>query len=570
MSAPSAPDGLDQLRDILVAPERDAIEALRHQIDDPAFGVRHLAQALPDALARSSDDRRLADALQPPVEAAITASIRRNPKPLADALFPVMGPAIRKAIAHTLSGMLESLNRTLEHSVSLRALQWRVTAWRTGKPFAEIVLLNTLVYRVEQVFLIHAQTGLLLHHVTADAVSAQDADMVSGMLTAIRDFARDSFGGRAEDTLDTFRVGELSGIIEQGPHAYIAAVVRGARPPDLRHTLQRALETIHLQQTADFEQFTGDASRFDDVRPVLQECLESQYRGADAPVSRRKWWMALGIAAAVLAAWLGDRWFQQRRFDAYLEALRAQPGVVVVDARRAGGRFVVSGLRDPLAVDPASLVAASGLAPDRVEGRWQLYQALDARLAVPRAVAVLQPPPGVSFTLRGDTLAATGEASTVWVREASLLARTLPGIRQFDPSGLQNAELREASRRIEAVMLQFVRGTAEIVAGQDAALQAMIGELRQLDLRAREQNVRFRVVVTGHTDADGPAERNLALSRERAAAVVGAMPRDGFPALEFVARGVGAAEPIAAGDSEDAKQRNRRVAVRIEPLATGS
>jgi OOP family OmpA-OmpF porin len=570
MSAPSIPDGLDQLRDLLVAPEREAIEALRNQLDDPAFGARQLSRALPDALARAGEDRRLADALQPPVEAAISASIRRNPKPLADALFPVMGPAIRKAIAHTLSGMLESLNRTLEHSVSLRALQWRVTAWRTGKPFAEIVLLNTLVYRVEQVFLIHAETGLLLQHVTADAVSAQDADMVSGMLTAIRDFARDSFGGRAEDTLDTFRVGELSGIIEQGPHAYIAAVVRGARPPDLRHTLQRALETIHLQQTADFEQFTGDAARFDDVRPVLQECLESQYRGADAPVSRRKWWIALGVAAALLAAWVGYRWFQQRRFDAYLHALRAQPGVVVVDAHREGGRFVVSGLRDPFAVDPALLVAASGLAGDRVEGRWQLYQALDLRLAVPRATSVLQPPPGVTFTLRGDTLVATGEASTVWIREASLLARTLPGIRQFDPSGLQNAELREASRRIEAVMLQFVRGTAEIVPGQDAALQAMIGELRQLDLRAREQNVRFRVVVTGHTDADGPAERNLALSRERAAAVVAAMPRDGFPALEFVSRGVGAAEPIAAGDSEEDKQRNRRVAVRIEPLATGS
>ena len=55
-----------------------------------------------------------------------------------------------------------------------------------------------------------------------------------------------------DDTLDTFRVGEITGIIEHGPHAYIAAVVRGVRPPQLRLTLQRALETIHLQQTGDF------------------------------------------------------------------------------------------------------------------------------------------------------------------------------------------------------------------------------------------------------------------------------------------------------------------------------
>ena len=63
--------------------------------------------------------------------------------------------------------MLESLNTTLEHSLSWRSLRWRLDARRTGKSFAEIVLLNTLVYRVEQVFLIHRPSGLLLQHLTA-------------------------------------------------------------------------------------------------------------------------------------------------------------------------------------------------------------------------------------------------------------------------------------------------------------------------------------------------------------------------------------------------------------------
>ncbi len=111
------------------------------------------------------DDPQMTRALAPTVEEALTASVRRNPRPLADALFPIFGPAIRKAIAASLSSMLESLNQTIEHSLSWRALQWRITALRTGKPFAEIVLLNTLVYRVEQVFLIDRESGLLLQHV---------------------------------------------------------------------------------------------------------------------------------------------------------------------------------------------------------------------------------------------------------------------------------------------------------------------------------------------------------------------------------------------------------------------
>jgi outer membrane protein OmpA-like peptidoglycan-associated protein len=518
---------------------------------------------LPEALGHLSGDRRLTEAIQPSVETAITTSVRRNPKPLADALFPVIGPAIRKAIAHTLGTMLDSLNRTVEHSVSLKALRWRVVAWRTGRPFAEVVLLNTLIYRVEQVFLIHARTGLLLQHVTAESVQTQDPDMVSGMLTAIRDFARDSFGGRADDTLDTFRVGPLSGLIEHGPHAYIAVIVRGAAPPDLRQTLQQAIEAIHLQQIADLEAFDGDASRFDDARAVLQECLESRYRADETPVSYRNWWIGAGLVGAVLLGWFGLRWVEGRRLDRYLAMLDAQPGLVVVDARREGGRFVVTGLRDPLAADPASLLAGTGLAADAVESRWELYQALDPRLALPRARAILQPPEGVALTLQDDTVIATGEASTAWVREASLLARTLPGIRRVDLTGIENAELRGASRRLEASMVRFVRGSAELLPGQDAALAAMIAELRQLDAAARQARVRLRVVVTGHTDADGSAEGNLQLSRARAAAVVTALPSEGWSSIEFDSRGVGSAEPIATGTTE---LDNRRVAVSIQPL----
>jgi outer membrane protein OmpA-like peptidoglycan-associated protein len=151
-----------------------------------------------------------------------------------------------------------------------------------------------------------------------------------------------------------------------------------------------------------------------------------------------------------------------------------------------------------------------------------------------------------------------------------LLSRTLPGVGRFDLSGIQNAELRGASRRLEAAMVQFVRGRPDLVAGQDQALGAMVAELRQLDIAARQAGVRFRVVVTGHTDADGPAERNLTLSRERAAAVVAAMPSSELAALEFEARGVGSAEPLSPGTTEADKQRNRRVAVRIHPLAASA
>jgi OOP family OmpA-OmpF porin len=572
MPTTSSPDDLEDLRRLLVSPEREAIDELRARLDDPVERAKDFARQLPDALAQNAGDRRLEAALQGPVEHVITTSVRRNPRPLADALFPVIGPAIRKAIAHTLSGMVESLNRTLEHSVSVQALRWRVTAWRTGKSFAEIVLLNTLVYRVEQVFLIHSNTGLVLQHVTAEAVAAQDPDMVSGMLTAIRDFVRDSFFAGGEDTIHRFQMGELDGVVEHGPHAYIAALVRGTVPPDLRQTLQRALETIHLQHAAELEAFAGDAAAFENTRPVLQECLEARYREPETKRSRARWWWIGGITVLALAltAWGVARWQQSRRFAAYRAALEAQPGLVVVTSERDGSRFSLRGLRDPLSIDPASLLGEAGLSAADVTASWQLYQAMDPRLALPRARSVLQPPAGVRLEMRGATLVAAGEAPGAWIRDAILLARTLPGVRTFDPSGLANAELRGAARRLEAAMLQFERGTAVLVPGQDAALKRMGDEVRQLDALAQQWGIRYRVIITGHTDADGDAARNLALSRERSAAVVNALPRHELAALVFDARGVGSAEPLTSGTSEQDKQRNRRVAVRIEPLAEGT
>jgi hypothetical protein len=275
---PAAAADFAELRALIVGPEQRQLRTLQTRLDDPATQARDVSRVLPTAMLLRKDDPQMTRALAPTVEEAITASVRRNPRPLADALFPIFGPAIRKAIAASLSGMLESLNQTLEHSLSWRAVQWRITALRTGRSFAEVVLLNTLLYRVEQVFLIARDSGLLLQHVKSSAVTGSDADMVSGMLTAIRDFARDSFSVSEHEGLDALTVGDLSVWIEQGPHAIVAAVVRGNAPPELRVRLQEAVEHVHARMGDTLAEFSGDAEPFEVVRPTLEGLLESEFR----------------------------------------------------------------------------------------------------------------------------------------------------------------------------------------------------------------------------------------------------------------------------------------------------
>lgn len=554
-------EDLQSLRSILIGPTERQLHDLQARVDDRFAHAREVGAVLPQALLNRARDPELARALTPSVEQAITASVRRDPKPLADAIFPVMGPAIRKAVAASLAAMVESLNRTLEHSVSWRALQWRIEALRTGKPFGEIVLLHTLLYRVEQVFLIHRKTGLLLQHVRAGPAEVEDAQMVSAMLTAIRDFVQDSFRVPAQDSLDGLQVGELSVWVEEGPAAILAVVIRGKAPREQRVVLQRAIETIHLQHAESLEAFDGDAQPFASTRPVLEECLQSEYAEKK---SRAKWaGVAAGLLLLAVGVWLGLSLRAQARWTRYLEALRNEPGLVVISSEQSGGKYVVTGLRDSLARDPGVLLQQSRMAPEEVVGRWEPYQALTPAFVLARARNALKPPAAVTLTLQGDVLTAAGEAPAEWIVGARQIAPVVAGVSGFDAERLLASGIQSRTRRIEDASPLFARGTTSLLAGQDDELRALADDIRELEALAAATGRTFRIDVVGNTDADGPTVSNLPLSRARAAEVLRILDLRPSRHLEIRAAGVGSAEPRAPGETEDDKQRNRRVSFRV-------
>ncbi|HUL74656.1 MAG TPA: OmpA family protein [Vicinamibacterales bacterium] len=512
-------EDLTALRDVIVGPERQRLAALQARLDDPEARAHDVGEVLPQVLLQHAQDPHFARALTPPLEKALTAAVRRDPKPMADALFPVMGPAIRKAVAAALSGMVDSFNRAIEHSLSWRSLQWRLEARRTGRSFGEVVLLKTLVYRVEQVFLIDRRTGLLLQHVQHDAGQVQDADMVSGMLTAIRDFAQDSFKLSDADSLESLTVGDLSVWIEAGPLAFIAAVIRGTAPREYRQTLQSAVEEVHLRFGDALQSFSGDATTVADARSVLEGCLGMRYRADERKPRPRAAWIVVGVVVLALAVWGVLAYRSQQRWSRYLDALRAEPGIVVVSTAREGGQYVVTGLRDPLARDPQTLLAQAGLDETAVAGRWSAYQSLD------------------------------------------------PGIVQARANAELAAPVRDTVASIESTAILFVKGVAKPAADQQATLERVIAAVGKLEGLAAVTNTRYRLAIVGHTDADGPPESNVPLSRARADAVAAAIAAAVGPHVTVTASGVGSTEPAVTGQTENDNRQNRRVTIRVTALS---
>ncbi len=525
-------DELSALRRLLLAEEQTQLAELQDRLDNRKRRARDLSQVLTESITlRAAKDRSLTKALTPTVQEAINISVKKNPRTIVDAIFPVIGPAIRRSIASALREMVQSLNQALEYSLSVRGLKWRLEAFRTGKSFAEVILSNTLLYRVEQVFLIHKETGLLLHHVAATAVVRQDADMVSGMLTAIQDFVRDSFGVQGGEGLGAMEVGELTVWIEQGPQAYLAAVIRGTAPQEFRAVLQEAIETIHLEQGEDLEEFQGDAAPFEASHATLENCLQSQAEEKEKKTSPLLM-AAVGILVFALLLWLFFSWQSSSRWNEYLTKLNAEPGIVVVSQEKRGGKYFITGLRDPLAADPSQILKTTKVEAQDVVGRWENYQAAHPEFVITRAANLLQPPKTISLKFDNGVLSASGFASQNWLNEARKLAKMIPAVTSFQEDGIIDAgkELDAIKEKIEKQTIHFELGSAEITNDQNEALDTLAMELKTLQDLAHFLSKESRLEVCGYTDQSGSEQLNQRLEKDRATNVIARLTARGIHA----------------------------------------
>jgi OOP family OmpA-OmpF porin len=564
---PEGDRALQELRELLVKPEQQELSALRERIDNPASRARDVSSVVAEAIrirCEEGGSAEISNALGPPVEEALKESVRKDPSHLANALFPVMGPAIRKAVTESIRAMLESFNEALENSLSIRGIKWRIEALRTGRSYAEVVLLRSVIYRVEQIFLIHKRTSLLLQHVIAPSIEAQDPFMVSGMLSAIQDFVRDSFHTPQAQALDSLRVGELLVWVEDGPDAVLAAVIRGNPPPELRVTLRQKLEDFHRRFGGALGKFEGDAAPFEAFQENLTPCLEARYAQVEPRKPRPFAHVLIAALAILLVAWKAVSYYQDRRWERFAGDLHQQPGFVITSYTKEGGQYHIQGLRDPLAEDPGTLLEKAGLDPSRVDFRLSPYYSLEDRMILKRAVAILRPPATAVLTLQDGVLSVAGEAPYGWARRVPGRGRLIAGVRAVDERTLRVPDGVDGPRSaVESATVLFAPGDASVADDQRPRLQQVTSDIRILLARAEAFSERFVIEVVGHTDTTGAESLNALLSQRRATRVVSELVRAGMNPGALRARGVGTTEPVRPELTEADRAYNRSVTFRV-------
>ena len=73
------------------------------------------------------------------------------------------------------------------------------------------------------------------------------------------------------------------------------------------------------------------------------------------------------------------------------------------------------------------------------------------------------------------------------------------------------------------------------------------------------------IVVEGHTDSFGAADKNQELSLRRAEEVRGYLVSQGIPTQSIRAVGRGEESPIASNDTSEGRANNRRVEIVVKP-----
>jgi outer membrane protein OmpA-like peptidoglycan-associated protein len=560
----------DELRHLLVAPEQADIAAIQNRLENVEQRTADVSSVVAEAIQHrrdQGDDQALAEALAPTIQATLRESVRRDPHVLADALFPVMGPAIRKSITETLRSMLESFNEALENSLSWQGIKWRIEAMRTGKSFAEIVMMHSLLYRVEQIFLIHKQTGLVLNHVVAPSVATQDPDMVAGMLTAIQQFVRDSFSSKETEGLGSLNIGDLEVWLEEGPDVVLAAVIRGHAPSDYRLAMSETLEGIQRHFGPQFAGFKGDAAPFRAAEEKLAPLLETHYKVAPEDRKRPIAAIAVGaLVAALVLGWIGYSSYLLWQWSKFFQALHNQPGIVVVSHDRAGGKFHISGFRDPMSPEPGKLLADAGLSESDASFEFAPYFSLDDAMVAKRSAEMLRAPAGVKLAAKNGVLVAEGSAPSQWIAQFEQRAPWIAGVVQIDTTKLENADLvalKPLKNEIESTIFTFPVGSASLDPGQEDKLAGLEKNFRELLAQAARMREAVTVEVAGHTDTTGVEGTNLLLSQQRAEAIRGYLVRGGVKPANLRAAGVGVSQPVRPEATDEDRHLNRSVTFKL-------
>jgi outer membrane protein OmpA-like peptidoglycan-associated protein len=260
-----------------IAPIIDEVINTKTRENRHSMGVA-ISPAIPVGISHricESPDE-IATALAPEMASAIKQQIHLKPEAMSDALYPIIGSTILKYMAE----MMREINEKLESSLSPEGIIRKLKAKFQGMSEAELLMQETTALTVKAVFLIQAESGLVISAVQHSEREQLESDMVAGMLTAIRAFVNDCIsqsGTIAE--IDAIEYGTSTIVLEVAGSCYLAVVMQGETRQWFKYKMRAIFKNILQEYGNQIQSFKGDPTTVPpEVNLNLQKLIDTDIK----------------------------------------------------------------------------------------------------------------------------------------------------------------------------------------------------------------------------------------------------------------------------------------------------
>ncbi|WP_194776822.1 OmpA family protein [Pararhodonellum marinum] len=152
-----------------------------------------------------------------------------------------------------------------------------------------------------------------------------------------------------------------------------------------------------------------------------------------------------------------------------------------------------------------------------------------------------------------------------WNRLGSLYTFRLPN----------NTEINAPENGVERRLLDYIASSEDVSNERWFEFDRILFETNNTDLKAESMDQinniseimraypNVKIKIGGYTDNTGDESANVSLSQARADAVMMELRKKGVGASRISAEGYGSQHPVASNDTDENRQKNRRVAIRV-------
>ncbi|PSB00672.1 flagellar motor protein MotB [Merismopedia glauca CCAP 1448/3] len=261
--------------------------AIAHEIEQSPTNI---AKAIAPELALAIQEQieldsvAISTVLGPQMGDAIKTQITVERDAMVDALYPVIGNTISKYMVE----LVKSINDKVESTLSPEGLLRKIRAKLQGVSEAELILQEALGYKIQAVLLIHKASGLVIRELQPSPDFSIEANMLAGMLTAIRSFVNECMAQPDLDSeLHEIEYNASKILLEVAGYCYLAVIVKGEPSPAFIAKIRETLSEIVLKSEKAIANYDGDPTT---IPKTIDLCFDSLIQAQ--PKLKRKPWVS--------------------------------------------------------------------------------------------------------------------------------------------------------------------------------------------------------------------------------------------------------------------------------------